>query len=276
MKLSFSTLATPNLTALQAILLARKYGFHGVDLRVSEDRGDLTISSSRDQIMEIKNALHSEGIRISSLMAYSQPGTIRDGILRHIALAECIGAEIVRLPLPAKPKEILAESWIAYLIAELSSCLDEAVAARVTLLIQNHYNQLNALQCARLIKQINHSQLQMLLSTDHCLIQNESISTVLQEARGITGQLYIADIRRNKISYDDVLPGTGEVPLVDFYNGLGGNRYDGWITLKWEKLWRPELADYEIALPFFMSYIRNHFKRSHEEGEGNHEYTIDA
>lgn len=267
MKLSFTTLATPDISALKAISLARHYGFQGIDLRVSENRGDLTVFSSREQVIEIKHALHNEGIKLSSLLAYPGQGSIRDGILRHITLAEHMGAELVRLPLPAMPKELPADSWIAYLMAEISSCLDEAVAANVTLLIQNHYNQLNALQCGHLIKEINHPQLQLLLSTDHCLIQNESIVTVLQEAQGMTKQLYIADIMRHKTGYDDVLPGTGEVPLLDFYNGLGGNQYNGWMTLKWEKLWRPELADYQVVLPWFMSYMRNDLKRLHKEGE---------
>jgi len=267
MKLSFTTLATPRLTAVQAIALARRFGFHGIDLRVSEEGGELTLSSSPNQVAEIREALQSEGVSLVSLMAYHQPGTISEGIRRHIALAERAGAEYVRVSLPVRPTELGEESWLERNISELNGCLDEAAAAHVTLLIQNHYNQLNAVQCARLIRRINHPHLAMLLSTDHCLIQHEPIAEVLQEARGITKQLYIADIVRKEAGYDDVLPGTGEAPLRDFYEGLGGESYDGWVTLKWEKRWRPELADYEIVFPSFMSCVRQHLMKPHPEGE---------
>jgi sugar phosphate isomerase/epimerase len=267
MKLSFTTLATPDTTAVKAISLARKFGFHGIDLRVSENRGELTLSSTQGEIAEIREALQGEGVRLASLMAYRQPGTLQEGIRRHIALAERAGAEYVRVSLPTKPEELHAEAWIDRMMPELSDCLAEAAAAHVTLLIQNHYNQLNAAQCATLIKRINHPQLAMLLSTDHCLIQHEPIGTVLQEASGITKQLYIADIVRKREGYDDVLPGTGEAPLPDFYEGLGGEAYDGWVTLKWEKLWRPELADYETVFPSFMAYVHQHLHKSHTTGE---------
>lgn len=225
MKLSFSTLATPHATGVEAVKLARKHGFHGVDLRVSNNRGELTLDSPPDQITELKTALRGEDIRLVSLMAYNQTGAMDglsgermiESIKRHMDLAERAEAEFVRITLGSKPEGMLASDWLERMGDVLSRCLEEASPPNLTLLLQNHYNQINAIECAGFIKQNNHRQLAMALSTDHCLIQNESIPDVLRQAKSVTKQLYVADIIRKKPSYDDVLPGTGEAPLTDFF-----------------------------------------------------------
>ncbi|WP_162463292.1 sugar phosphate isomerase/epimerase family protein [Paenibacillus psychroresistens] len=265
MKLSFTTLATPELSGIEAIKLARKYGYQGIDLRVSENRGELTLAATRKQITEIKDTLKSEGICLVSLMAYNSAVSsgnvnwmrMEDSICRHLELADRVEAQSVRISLEKKAPEMDSRAYCDGVLQSLSIALKD-VPDGVEVWIQNHYNHLNAVECANLVRCLNHPKLGFLLSTDHCLIQNEDLEEVLKEAKGITKQIYMADIIRIEKGYEDVLPGMGQVPLMEIYQGIGGKQFKGWITLKWENIWRPYLADHEIILPFFINYIKEH------------------
>jgi sugar phosphate isomerase/epimerase len=40
----------------------------------------------------------------------------------------------------------------------------------------------------------------------------------------------------------------GMVPLREAFSALRHSGYDGYLSLEWEKLWHPEIAEPEIAL----------------------------
>lgn len=263
MQLSFTTLATPELPGVHAIRLAGKYGYQGIDLRVSEARGELTLAATDQQITEITTALADEGVCLASLLAYNDTAgaeesswrRMEESIKRHLHLAARAGALSVRISLGARVPGMEAERYAEKLRRSLSRALEQSSGC-LRILIQNHYHNLNAAECCSLIRQLDHPRLGFALSTDHCLIQNDRLEEILPQAKSIARQLYVADIIRREQGYDDVLPGTGEAPLQDIYEGIGGRDFEGWITLKWEKYWRPALAGYETVLPFFVDYFR--------------------
>jgi sugar phosphate isomerase/epimerase len=55
---------------------------------------------------------------------------------------------------------------------------------------------------------------------------------------------------------DYVLFGGGEFPIARFVRLLKDGGYDGWLSLEWEKMWHPELAGPEVALPLFAKKMR--------------------
>lgn len=267
MKISFTTMATPELTGIEAIQAARQYGYDGIDLRVSEVHGELTMNSSKEHINELKTSLAAEGIELASLMAYNHTGgadqaswlRMEDSIRRNIELACEMGASALRVFLGEKPPEISGEAYKERLMTVLTHMLHEA-SDQVSLLIQNHRQNLNMADCASIIRHINHPGMGLIVSTDHCWIQREGVHEVGLAAEGWTRQFYLADIGMQQQGYEDVLPGMGEIPLKAYFEAIGGNTFDGWLTFKWEKVWYPDLAEYKIALPFFQSYIKEQLR----------------
>jgi sugar phosphate isomerase/epimerase len=61
---------------------------------------------------------------------------------------------------------------------------------------------------------------------------------------------------------DYVLFGEGEFPIERFVRLLKDAGYDGWLSLEWEKMWHPELADPEVALPLFPPTMREFWSRT--------------
>jgi sugar phosphate isomerase/epimerase len=55
---------------------------------------------------------------------------------------------------------------------------------------------------------------------------------------------------------DYVLFGGGEFPIAQFVRLLKDGGYEGWLSLEWEKMWHPELAGPDVALPLFAKKMR--------------------
>jgi len=72
LKLSFTTMATPNLTGIEAIQIARKLGYQGVDIRLSDCSCELTVDSSSKEIALLRYAFEAEGILLPSLLCYNE------------------------------------------------------------------------------------------------------------------------------------------------------------------------------------------------------------
>jgi sugar phosphate isomerase/epimerase len=264
LKLSYSTLATPDLSGVEAIRLARIHKFDGIDLRVSEMSGELTLNASKKHLSELNDTLNGEGVTLASLWAYNESGgsdtaswtRMEMSLLRHIELANRLGAGSLRIGLGKKPKDQTeALIYLERLTEVINKVLGET-SKDLTLLIQNHYNNLNIQECADVIHQCGNSNLGLIVSSDHCWLQGEDAKTVELAAMGITKQFYVADIEIHEDGYEDVLPGMGEIPMHAYIHAIGGKDFQGWVTFKWEKLWRPYLADPEVALPAFISYMR--------------------
>jgi sugar phosphate isomerase/epimerase len=61
---------------------------------------------------------------------------------------------------------------------------------------------------------------------------------------------------------DYVLFGGGDFPIEHFASLLKRAGYEGWLSLEWEKMWHPELAGPEVALPLFPGKMRAFWNRA--------------
>jgi len=55
--------------------------------------------------------------------------------------------------------------------------------------------------------------------------------------------------RPDGASWDLVLMGEGEVPVLRSLRALRDGGYRGWLSVEWEKRWHPEIEEPEVALP---------------------------
>jgi sugar phosphate isomerase/epimerase len=53
-----------------------------------------------------------------------------------------------------------------------------------------------------------------------------------------------------------VLTGTGKLPLREIVANLNAIGYGRFVSFEWEKKWRPELAEPEVAIPQFAQWFR--------------------
>jgi sugar phosphate isomerase/epimerase len=265
MKISFTTMATPDLDGVEAIKLAKKFGYGGVDLRVSDKKGELTERSTDSEIRQLKNTFDSEGIQPSGLFCYNLKAgydnvtwqNMIDSILRHMEIAYKLGSPSIRI-FAGDPRDFdNQEDYIKRTAEAINKALYKHDSG-IIILVQNHRGGFTAMHSYKAITIADNPRFKLAFSPDHCLLESEDMTEVYSKVKEIAGQLYVSDMMKPAGSdkYQTVFPGEGAVDIEAAYKAIGGKNFEGWVTLKWEKLWHPELEDAMTVLPRFVEYFK--------------------
>lgn len=263
-KLSFTTMATPGLGAVESIKAARRYGYSGVDLRVSDYLGEITLNSTAREISDIRSVFLSECIQVSGLLCYNEHGgkeegswsKMKESIIRHLEIANMLGSPAIRI-FGGNPGDFKIHMDFIKRTAEVISEVLQTESSGICMLVQNHSDSFTAIEIAQLVEMVGSPKLGMAYSPDHSIIMKEDMVKMVSSIKGVIRQLYIADVIGVGNEYRSVLPGAGIVPVTDVYQALGGSSFEGWVTFKWEKIWNKALEEPETALPHFIEYFNN-------------------
>jgi sugar phosphate isomerase/epimerase len=68
--------------------------------------------------------------------------------------------------------------------------------------------------------------------------------------------VHLRDVDCREGKWEPVLTGAGRLPLREIVTELRKSDYREFISFEWEKKWRPELAEPEIAIPQFAEWFR--------------------
>ena len=68
--------------------------------------------------------------------------------------------------------------------------------------------------------------------------------------------VHLRDLDCREGKWEPVLTGEGSLPLREIVTELRKSKYSESISFEWEKKWRPELAEPEIAIPQFAEWFR--------------------
>lgn len=264
-KISFTTMGTPELDGPQSIQLARKYGFDGIDLRVSDFKGELPTSPQLSDIKQIRNSLDTEGIDLVSIFVYNEKGdddpaswkVMEDSLLTYMDIAADLNCPAVRMfggdpQISIDPEDHIKRT--ADVIKNVFARHDSDIKIR----LQNHVGGFFFMQGKELHRLVDDKRFDQAFSPDHCYIMGESFEKVFPVAKETTGQIFISDLifdhSANVWSRTQI--GGGDVPLLDSIKCLGED-FDGYLTLKWDKIWFDYLADYQDSFPHFIKWIGN-------------------
>lgn len=255
-KISFTTLSTPGLDVQAVAMLARRFGYDGVDLRVSARAGEILPDTGEREIRIYRDVLASEGVEAAGLLCYlSYDGdlssgrleaSLREQLARQMEIAGLLGAQSIRIGGAMTG----ARSHAGELARALGFVLDHTGV--MDIVIQNHIHEFSAAQCLDLVEELNHPRFTLAFSPDHCVVMNEDFASVFPRLKRKARKLFISDMKRENGGYATVFPGLGVVPLGESYEAVGGKSFDGWISLKYEKFWDPGLEGPETSLPYFI------------------------
>ncbi len=265
MKLSYTTLAIPGRSCEEAAVLARRYGFDGVDFRVTEKRGDVWLDTPDSRFREIVGALKGEGVVCSSVLCYNPIGsdeasswqTMEQSLLRHIEIAEKLNSDVIRV-FTGNPQKRADSADFCKRTAETLARVADKSGSGVRLLIQNHRLNSSVGDTVSMLDTAAHPKLGMIFSPDHCLIIGEDVEKACDAAKQYADRMYLADIKLVPDGFEEILPGNGDVPLIPLYHRLSEGANIEWLTFKWEKMWYPHIAEAEVAMPYFVDYVKSH------------------
>jgi sugar phosphate isomerase/epimerase len=260
MKISFATLAAPGYGVREIAEMAALYGYDGVDLRVSHNKGDLSPDSGHKSVSDAHKAFSDSGVAISSLLCYNEDcffslGNIPEyesWLKRHIHIAEEIGAKAIRI---FAYLGVMGDK--EYFMGRFAETLGKtAETTDIHIYIQNYDGRSTLDETLYIINKAEAPNIKLAFSPEYCIMSGTGID-ITPELAAKTGQLYISDIVKTGDRFEPAFPGEGVLKIPDIAGGLLGYGFDGYITFKWYKLYRPYLSPSEEALPRFIKNIKN-------------------
>jgi sugar phosphate isomerase/epimerase len=275
MKLSYSTLASPNWSWSKAIQAAQAYGYDGVEWRLIDGE---TVSAQFPlaRCQEIRAAVEAAGLRTCALdsgvsLAYP-PGADRErnlaeaeGLLR---VAQGLGTDILRV-FPGKyPQSVSDDQAINWVVEGLNYLLPHAKATGVRIALEIHDSfEWNRRQqrgtttsnfLVQVLEQVPAPEVGVQWDLGNPYLEGESAGQTWQNLpKDRLIYVHTKDMRPTaEGKWEYVAMGAGVIPLAGIIGWLKASNFDGWLSFEWEKKWHPELAEPEEALPQYIAFMR--------------------
>lgn len=275
MKISFSTLGCPGWSLLQAIALAARERYDGIELRFVE--GDAALWKRSEFV---GGGLHGTRARLAdanlavscvdtSCFFHAPDAAARAAALdegrRMLALAAALGAPGIRVfgdrVQPGATRES-TEGWIADGVHALG---EEARAAGLETWLETHGEFAAAPATASIIRRAATAGAAVLWDPANAFVENgESPATGYAVLDGLVHHVHIKDVRPCAApdadtlapAWQPVLMDGGSFPAAEAVTQLLRAGYSGYLSFEWEKRWHPSIEEPEVALPHFARWAR--------------------
>ena len=238
----------PELSAGQRTLtdwfrLAADIGLDGADLSVvhlaSTDAGYL--HGLRGQAADL-------GLQVAMVVTYAdfthpdaaERARQEQEVRRYIGVAHELGAGFLRVTAGQAHPGLEREAAIGWAVAGLTSCLDEAAQAGVTLCYENHtkgyaWTYYDFSQPAdiflEIMRRTEGTGLRLLFDTANTLATGDDPLAVLDQVKHRVSMIHTNDIARAG-HFEPVLLGEGVAPILAQYRMMVEIGYDGWISVE--------------------------------------------
>jgi sugar phosphate isomerase/epimerase len=276
MKISFSTLACPAWNLEQAIAMASREGYDGIELRFLEndDRLWLRPEFCGSGLARTRERLGDLGLKIpcvdTSCFFHHPDASLRRQSLEAgksmMELAAALGAGGIRVfgdRVQPGADHLSTSSWIAEglrALAEFGSPLG------VQVWLESHGDFARASDTLEVIALAAHENIGVLWDPANAFTDyGETPAVAFSWLRSRIRHVHLKDAipPRNPAAdgqpaplWDPVLMGEGNFPAGELLQLLQGSGYQRYISFEWEKRWHPEIPEPEIALPHFRRWIK--------------------
>lgn len=256
MKLAFSTLGCPEWDLETVIGAARKFGYEGIELRALA--GSLDLLSRAD----LTRPARVEICCVDTSCAFHSPDSSERANQVGIAvgyaeLAAKLGAPLIRVfPDKIQPGAQRDETrdWIA-------DCL-RAVAERmpdgVDVALETHGDFARAEAAVEIANLADHPRVKLIWDIANSVAAGDAIEEAGRVVQPYLAHIHLRDAKpvTGSEHWLPVLAGHGRVSFAKALAVIRELNYDGYISFEWEKYWRPEIEEPEVALPDFINAIR--------------------
>lgn len=256
-KFSFSNVACPDWSLDQVVERAAAWGYDGIELRtLGAEAEGLASDPARLDADHIRNLLDANGLApacVSTSVALhhreqSAAFYARQSALAAIKLASDIGCVQIRVfgnqVAPGQNRPAALQK----VASSVGHLLEAASRHDVEILFENAGSFNRAKEWWWLMNMVGHPRVGMCWNVANAAASGEpaSISVPCLNTR----------IRLAKVKDTRVGEGSGFVPLGEgtvgvesFVKRLMGIGYQGYVSVEWDRLWFPSLADADSVLP---------------------------
>lgn len=259
MRFAFSTLGVPALPVDQVVRLASEHGYHGVELRASDEEPVHTGLSAGERA-QVAEQFAKAGVEILTVASYAKvaaagdDGPVLDEIGAAMTLAADLGASFVRV-FPGGGDLAVAEAD-ALAARRLAAVAPVAEDLGVRVLLETHDSHRGGADAARVLGTVGHRGVGAIWDVMHTWLAGEQPSGTYPVLSPYLGYVQVKDIA----SATDSTPlplGAGVLPLAETVEVLSRADWDGWLCWEYEKRWHARAAE----LPDLLGPGREHLVR---------------
>jgi len=267
--LAFSTLGCPAWDWKRILEFAHRHGFGAIELRGLQGNMDLPVNPifAPDRIAQTRKEIQSAKLRIacvsSSANLYMGDPDKRAKELadarRFIDLASALGAPYVRV-FGGKAESDKApfpdEATKARVAAGLRELGDYAGPHNVTVIIESHDHFTSSGTLSDVLHAAASEHVGLLWDAHHTFAtSNEDPEFTVKQLGPWIRHTHLKDSVGTGENRKYVLTGTGNVPISRQIKALQSIGYKGFYCFEWEKVWHPDIADPETAIPDFARVV---------------------
>ncbi len=269
---AFSSMALFDRPIREVAEAAVDMGYDGVELRCTKG-GHLHDEMSLTEVREISKIFADHGIRVFSVSGYTKftsPETqVREtnlrSLCRQVEFAHELQADSVRclggkVPLNEWVKD--SQTYIEMLASYLGKAAEQTAGSDVDILLSTHDNFSPAAVATKVTALVDDPRVSLLWCVIHPLQFGEDVATTWQHIQGKFRLVHFKDALRGELYQWWPLRrlGAGELPLTVIARLLKETRYDGVLSIEWEKHVHSEIEDSEPVLQHGLDYLRKRFQ----------------
>ena len=271
-RLAFSTLGCPDWDFNRITEFAVQHGYTGIEVRGILREMDL-VKSPIFQSSEARKATMSRmkekglqfvGLGSSSTLHFAEAAQRTkqlDEGRRFIDLAAQIDCPYVRVFPNNFPKDQEKQATMELITRGLQELGDHAKGSGVTVLMETHGDLVWAADILQIMQSASHPKAALVWDvTNMWTITGEDPVEVYRQLKPYIRHVHVKDAVKSGGKLNYAFYGKGEVPIIKAVDALRDDRYKGFYSFEWEKLWHPEIAEPELALADFPLAIKKQFQ----------------
>ena len=263
----FSTLACPSWTLDRALDIGNKSGYEGIELRFLEGEDSLwrlpafrgsTLQSTKRKIADcgLDVACVDTSCRFHSPDTKERSRWIDEG-MRMAELAKALGAPGIRVfgdKIQPGADRASTIRWIAEGIGELAA---KTNPEGVEVWLETHGDFASSTETIAIVETSASNDVGVVWDPANAFTDGKEDPPEAAEAFGkILRHVHLRDLDFAAGEWKPILTGEGKFALREIVTELHRLKYDRFVSFEWEKKWRPELAEPEIAIPHFAKWFR--------------------
>jgi sugar phosphate isomerase/epimerase len=270
MKISFSTLGCPNYSLEQAVDMAVRCKYDGMELRFIKDDAVLWKRPEfQGAALKDTNALlRGKGIAISCVdtgCEFHSPDAQKrraqeEEALRYAELASHLGSPGIRVFGNKVAPGADAASTKKWISESLWRVADKARPMNVEVWVETHGDFTKAADVKQVLSECGCHGIGAVWDPANAVEANgedpgEGATTLGAYIRHV----HFKDLlkRPGSTTWEYVLMGQGNLGVTKVLAALKKQNYSRFVSYEWEKKWHPEIPGPEVALPQFAEWIRS-------------------
>jgi sugar phosphate isomerase/epimerase len=265
MKLTFSTLASPNWSLPQIVQGAVDAGIEGIDFRGIGPELDITqLPAFGPDLPDTLALLRQHGLQMPCLntsITLVTPTLSKWELMiaeakRNSALADKTGTRFLRIFGGTVPTGMTREDARQLAGGHLRELVEICRPHGCKVLLETHDSWVLSPYILELLEGFDPGEAGVLWDLEHPWRGGEPPAVTAGELGNRIEHVHIKDTVRTAGKSIPRLLGEGELPLEECRSALAGIGYGGWICLETEKRWHAEGPEPEESVRQFAKYMR--------------------